>query len=104
MKYLMFILLVFLCIQCESYQSLTIHNHAFDGTVNVLSYNKHLDLGEQVTISIDEGVYVIGIVSDSVYEYRGRQWRKGVSDNIVIHPGANDYIFTLPVVKRVIEP
>ena len=100
-----FILLAFLCIGCESYQDLTICNHTFDGTIYIDVYEQHLNLGEQFTIPIDEGVYDMEFIGDEVHKTREKTWREGISDNVVVHKGHNEYVIRLPTThKQIIEP
>ena len=78
---------------------ITIHNYAFSGTLIIGEYKGYLELGENWTIIIDEGLYTLDLISD---ENTHSQWDyKGLTTEVFIFNGHNEYFINNPVKEAI---
>ena len=93
-----------LFVGCEGYDTtnLTLHNRAFDGKLHIDSvYIKTLLVGDSYTLVIDEGLHTVDLISD-VYRYSPiHPGYLGITDNVFIIEGYNEYVIKSPARDRV---
>ena len=77
----------------------TIYNYAFAGTLVIGEHKRYLELGENWTIIIDEGLYTLDLISD---ENTHSQWDyKGLTTEVFIFNGHNEYFINNPVKEAI---